>query len=59
MMKSKPDIIAELGELAFASRLKRLSDRLMRDVSRIYQQMDVDFEARWFSVHAPEEDRET
>ena len=44
------DTIAELGELAFASRLKRLSERLMKDVSRVYRDLDVDFEARWFSI---------
>jgi DNA-binding MarR family transcriptional regulator/N-acetylglutamate synthase-like GNAT family acetyltransferase len=44
------DTIQRLGELGFASRLKRLSERLMKDVSRIYQALDVDFEARWFSI---------
>ncbi len=44
------DIINNLSELAFASRLKRLSDRLLKDVSRIYRELDIDFEARWFSV---------
>jgi len=44
------DTIGELGELAFASRLKRLSERLMKDVSRVYRDLEVDFEARWFSI---------
>ena len=44
------DIIQELGSLAFASRLKRISERLMKDVSRVYADLDVDFEARWFPV---------
>ncbi len=44
------DLINELGELAFASRLKRLSERLMKDVTRIYRELDVDFEARWFPI---------
>jgi len=44
------DIIKELQEMAFASRLKRLSERLLKDVSRLYHQLDIDFEARWFSV---------
>lgn len=42
------DLIAELGPLAFASRLKRLSDRLMRDVRLLYQRLDVGFDPRWF-----------
>ena len=46
----KMDTINELAELAFASRLKRLSERLMKDVSRLYQKLNVDFEARWFPV---------
>lgn len=45
-----PDLVHRLGPLAFASRLKRLSDRLYRDISRVYAELDVDFEARWFLV---------
>lgn len=44
------DIIKDLQELAFASRLKRLSERLARDVSSLYKKLDVDFEARWFTI---------
>lgn len=44
------DIIKELAELAFASRLKRLSEKLSKDVSLLYRKLDVDFEARWFSI---------
>jgi ribosomal protein S18 acetylase RimI-like enzyme len=44
------DTIKELGELAVATRLKRLGERLQRDVSRIYKDLDIDFEARWFSI---------
>lgn len=44
------DTIKELGALAFASRLKRLSDRLARDISKIYEEHKVEFEARWFPV---------
>lgn len=44
------DIIYQLGALAFATRLKRLSDRLSRDVSQVYSELDVDFEARWFTI---------
>lgn len=49
-MAKDVDIITELQELAFASRLKRLSERLMKDVSQLYRKLDVDFEARWFSI---------
>jgi len=44
------DIIQRLGPLAFASRLKRISERLMRDVSKIYDELEVEFQARWFPV---------
>ncbi len=44
------DLLEQLGPLAFASRLRRLADRLHRDVSQIYREMDVEFEARWFPV---------
>lgn len=44
------DTMKSLGELALASRLKRLSDRLTRDVSLLYRKLDYDFEARWFTI---------
>ncbi len=44
------DIIQQLGALAFASRLKRLGERLQQDVSRVYKEQAVEFEARWFPV---------
>jgi DNA-binding MarR family transcriptional regulator/N-acetylglutamate synthase-like GNAT family acetyltransferase len=44
------DLIKQLGPLAFASRLKRLSERLHKDGSRIYDAQAADFEARWFPV---------
>jgi len=42
------DIIQSLGPLAIASRLKRLSDRLMKDAALVYQAEKVEFEPRWF-----------
>ncbi len=44
------DLIRLLGPLALASRFKRLSDRLMKDASRIYREQKLDFEPRWFPV---------
>jgi DNA-binding MarR family transcriptional regulator len=44
------DLVKELAELAIATRLKRLSERLSNDVSKIYKESDVDFEARWFLI---------
>ncbi len=42
------DLIKELEELSLATRLKRLQERLTSDVSRIYKESNVDFEAKWF-----------
>ncbi len=44
------DIIKQLGPLAFASRLRRLSEQLMKDVAEIYRQQTVDFKPRWFPM---------
>jgi ribosomal protein S18 acetylase RimI-like enzyme len=44
------DIFQELGELALASRMKRLSDYFMREVTAVYQSQNLDFEARWFPI---------
>ena len=42
--------LQSLGPLALASRLRNLSDTLMQGVARIYREMDLDFEPRWFPV---------
>lgn len=44
------DLLKELGPMALGSRLKRLSDRLMQDGIKIYQQCALDFEPKWFPV---------
>ncbi len=44
------DFVKELGYLAIASRMKRLTDRFMRDGSEVYKSLNVDFEPRWFTV---------
>ena len=49
-MKNNKDILLQLGHLAFATRLKRISDALMNDVSKLYKQHHVNFEARWFTL---------
>jgi DNA-binding MarR family transcriptional regulator len=46
------DWLRELGPLALPSRLRRLSDRLHRDTSRLYRELGLDMEARWFPVVA-------
>ena len=44
------DLIRQLGVLAFGSRLRRLNERLSKDVSRIYRDQGIGFEVRWFPV---------
>lgn len=44
------DLFDTLEELALASRLKRLSDRLMADMAEIYREANADFKPRWFTV---------
>ena len=44
------DLFCQLGELALGSRLKRLSDRIMREGAKIYSVAGVPFEPRWFPV---------
>jgi len=42
------DLIVELGTLAFASRLRRLHERLVKDVGRVYAGLGFRFQPRWF-----------
>ena len=44
------ETIRRLGMLALASRLKRLSDRLMQEVGQVYRAEELGFEPRWFLV---------
>ena len=44
------DFVKELGYLAVASRMKRLTDRFMRGGSQAYKSLSIDFEPRWFTV---------
>ncbi len=44
------DFIKDLGYLAIASRMKRLTDRFMKGGHEAYKSLGIDFEPRWFSV---------
>jgi len=41
--------IKDLDSFAIGSRIKNLSDTLMKDMSKVYKELDVDFEPRWFT----------
>lgn len=43
-------LINELGELAVATRLVRLSEQTRKDATRIYREHHLDFESKWFPV---------
>jgi DNA-binding MarR family transcriptional regulator len=40
------DVIADLGELMFVSRLRRLAERVMQDYTQVYSNLNIDFESR-------------
>lgn len=44
------DLIRESGTMTFASRLKRLSDRLKSEATKIYHSYGVEFNDSWFLV---------
>jgi DNA-binding MarR family transcriptional regulator/predicted GNAT family acetyltransferase len=44
------DFLKGLGYLAIASRMKGLTDRLLRGGSDAYRYLDLDFEPRWFTL---------
>ncbi|MCD4736469.1 MAG: bifunctional helix-turn-helix transcriptional regulator/GNAT family N-acetyltransferase [Bacteroidales bacterium] len=43
------DFIRELGPLALGTRIKNLSDTLMKDMVKVYKDQNLDFEPRWFT----------
>ncbi|MEO9964750.1 MAG: bifunctional helix-turn-helix transcriptional regulator/GNAT family N-acetyltransferase [Reichenbachiella sp.] len=45
------DTVKQLGELALGSRLKRLSEEIMKDGKKIYTDNKIDFEPKWFPVY--------
>ena len=49
-MLNKEDYFDELGEIALGSRLKRLSDKVMSDASRVYKFTGNDMQPKWFTL---------
>ncbi|MGD1047243.1 MAG: bifunctional helix-turn-helix transcriptional regulator/GNAT family N-acetyltransferase [Candidatus Krumholzibacteriaceae bacterium] len=47
-MKRDPDILSELGALALASRLRRLSETMMAEGEELYRDLGTTFRPRWF-----------
>ena len=44
------DVIAQIGELALGSRLKRISDQMMQDGVGIYAAAGIEFNPYWFTA---------
>lgn len=44
------DLIKQLGYLSLGTRFRILTDKLLQDVDKVYKNLDVDFEPRWFTV---------
>lgn len=44
------NFVQELGIKAFGSRLKNVTDILIRDVTQIYREQNIAFEPRWFTM---------
>ncbi|MBW2059869.1 MAG: MarR family transcriptional regulator [Deltaproteobacteria bacterium] len=40
----------EHGELVFGTRLRRISERFLADVSRVYKTLNIPFETSWFPI---------
>lgn len=49
-MSDAPDYSRSFGGTALAARLRRLSERLDRDGTRIYAEAGIPFEQRWYGV---------
>jgi DNA-binding MarR family transcriptional regulator len=44
------DLLRDLGELALATRLRRLSERLLGSVNELYGELGLPFQGRWFGL---------
>jgi DNA-binding MarR family transcriptional regulator/N-acetylglutamate synthase-like GNAT family acetyltransferase len=44
------NLVKLLGEVAFGSRLRLLTDRFLQDGAKIYKSQNIDFEPRWFTT---------
>lgn len=44
------NLIKQLEELAFGTRLKLLTERILQDGAKVYRAQNIDFEPRWFTV---------
>lgn len=43
-------LIRQLENLAFGTRLRLLTERVLQDSAKVYKSLDMDFEPRWFAL---------
>ena len=44
------NLIKTLGELAFGTRMRLLTERILSDGAQVYKSLNIDFEPRWFTI---------
>ncbi|MGA0559553.1 bifunctional helix-turn-helix transcriptional regulator/GNAT family N-acetyltransferase [Larkinella sp. VNQ87] len=44
------DLMAQLGPLAFGSRLRRLSDLISKQAAQVYESFGINFDPKWFTL---------
>lgn len=44
------DFLRELGVLAFTTRLKRISDKMLQDGKKLYKKLDYEIEPNWYVI---------
>lgn len=50
MINNRTDFVKQLGEVAFGTRLRLLTDKIVQDGVKIYQSQKINFEPRWFTM---------
>ena len=50
VVEQEQDYLNELAELALGTRLKRLSDRLTADATKVYRAFGFDLQPKWFTL---------
>lgn len=45
------NLVKQLGEVAFGTRLRLLTDRFLGDAAKTYKSLSIDFEPRWFATY--------
>ena len=47
---SESDFLRDIGPISFTTRLKRISDRMLQDGKRMYQELGLDIEPNWYVI---------